>query len=609
MHNVSSIHAARRLRVFIFCAVMVIAAVTSACQPATAPAGDAPPNVVLIITDDQGYGDLAVHGNPVIKTPNLDSLHARSIRLTNFHVSPTCAPTRSALMTGRYTDSTGTWHTIMGRSLMNSEEVTLADTFQANGYRTGMFGKWHLGDNYPYRPHDRGFEEAFYHGGGGVWQTPDYFTNDYFDDTYYRNGVPEKTEGFCTDVWFDNAIDFIGRAKAEEKPFFAYITTNAPHGPMWAPENYEQMYEGVEGLKEPGFYGMITNIDDNIKKLVDYLGQNDLEENTIFIYMTDNGTSSGENVWNAGMRGKKGSPYEGGHRVPFFVYWPAGELVGPKDIDTLTAHIDVVPTLMELAGLKKPQGPEVYGKSLKPLLYGEQVEWPDRVFATDSQRLADLVKWKSTAVMSQQWRLVSPTIDGDTSKLELYDIQQDPGQENNVAATNPEVVAKLTAEYDAWWKLASARADEFSRIVIGNDADNPARLTCHDWVSDGAQKSWNQRGIRNAPAVNGPWMLEVEQAGKYRVELRRWPKEVDLPINAPYEDKEFNRETAKGVAINAVKARLKVGGFDESAAVNASDKGVSFEVELEAGPVTLETWLIGKDGTERGAYFVYVERL
>ena len=376
---------------------------TASCQTETAI--KARPNVVLVITDDQGYGDIAAHGNPVIKTPNLDKLHDRSVRLTNFHVSPTCAPTRAALMTGRYTDVTGTWHTIMGRSIMNREEVTLAEAFQKSGYRTGMFGKWHLGDNYPYRPHDRGFDTAFYHGGGGVWQTPDYFTNDYFDDTYFRNGQPEKAEGFCTDVWFKNAMEFIAEAKAEAKPFICYLSTNAPHGPMWAPEEYEKMYEGVEGLREAGFYGMITNIDDNVARLTAFLQQNGLEENTIFIFMTDNGTAAGANVWNAGMKGAKGSPYDGGHRVPFFVYWPAGGLVGPKEIDTLTAHIDVLPTLVELCELEKPAGPEVHGKSLKPLLYGKADEWPDRAFATDSQK----------SVMTQQWRMVNQSADGDVT--------------------------------------------------------------------------------------------------------------------------------------------------------------------------------------------------
>lgn len=592
---------------FILC--IIAATILISCQPGGVTESKAQPNVLLIITDDQGYGDIAAHGNPVIKTPNLDKLHDRSIRLTNFHVSPTCAPTRSALMTGRYANSTGVWHTIMGRSIMNQEELTLAEIFQANGYKTGMFGKWHLGDNYPYRPHDRGFEEAFYHGGGGVWQTPDYFTNDYFDDTYFRNGAPEKVEGFCTDVWFDNAIDFIGRAKAENKPFFAYVTTNAPHSPMWAPDAYEQMYQNVDGLREPGFYGMITNIDDNVGKIVDFLQQNALEESTILIFMTDNGTAAGENVWNAGRRGKKGSAYEGGHRVPFFIRWPGGGLTEPKEIDTLTAHIDVLPTLVELCELEKQPGPQVHGTSLKPLLYNEAADWPDRIFATDSQRLADLVKWKNTAVMSQRWRLVNPTASGDPERLELYDIQQDPGQQSNIAADHPDVVKELSAAYEKWWEAASVRAGQFSRIVIGSEAENPARLTCHDWLSDGAMETWNQRGIRQAPAANGPWMVEVAAAGTYEIELRRWPRELDLPINAPFEDEEPNRETAKGVAIGAAKARLTIAGHDETAAVGAEDNGVRFEVELEAGPAQLQTWFIGKDGTERGAYFVYARRL
>ncbi len=603
MHRTDSLTSMR------ICLSALAAAFTILAGCQTAGEAPQPPNVLLIITDDQGYGDIGAHGNSVIKTPNLDRLHERAIRLTNFHVSPTCSPTRSALLTGRYTDATGAWHTIMGRSILNRQELTLAEVFRANGYRTGMFGKWHLGDNYPYRPHDRGFDEAFYHGGGGVWQTPDYFGNDYFDDTYWRNGRPEKVRGFCTDVWFDNAMKFIAAARQQGRPFFCYLATNAPHGPMWAPEKYEQMYEGVARLRDPGFYGMITNIDDNIARMTDFLRQNGLEQNTIFIFMTDNGTAAGQNVFNAGMRGAKGSPYEGGHRVPFFIYWPKGGLTGPKDIDTLTAHIDVLPTLVDLCGLKKPPGPELHGRSLKPLLYGDKAAWPDRVFATDSQRMANLVKWKHTAVMSQRWRLVSPTADGDVTKLELYDIQNDPGQQRNVATEQPDVVERLKAEYEKWWRIASERAGQYSRIVLGNDAENPVRLTCHDWFSEGSQQCWNQRGIRMAPAVNGSWMVEIERAGTYRFELRRWPKEVDLPINASYEDKEANNEKAKGRAIHAVRARLRIAGVDRTTAVQAGDKAAVFEVELQPGPAQLETWFYDSDGSERGAYYVYVERL
>ena len=176
------------------------------------------PNVLFVITDDQGYGDLGCHGNTIINTPHLDKLHSQSISFTNFHVGPTCAPTRAGIMTGRYCNSTGVWHTVGGRSLLRESEITMADVFRENNYRTGMFGKWHLGDNYPFRPHDRGFEKALYHGGGGISQTPDYWKNDYFDDTFFHNGMPESFKGYCTDVWFDEALKFI--EDKSDSPFF-----------------------------------------------------------------------------------------------------------------------------------------------------------------------------------------------------------------------------------------------------------------------------------------------------------------------------------------------------------------------------------------------------
>jgi len=570
--------------------------------------GTARPNVVLIITDDQGYGDLGCHGNPVVKTPNLDRLHAESIRLVNFHVSPTCAPTRSALMTGRYTNATGCWHTIMGRSLLPPDEVTLADCFRASGYRTAIFGKWHLGDNYPSRPQDHGFEEVLVHGGGGVWQTPDYFGNDYFDDTYFHNGKPEKQEGFCTDVWFSNAMKFMAAAGREGRPFFCYLTTNAPHGPMWAPERYAAMYRDVKGADLQGFLGMITNIDDNVGRLRRFLRQEGLEENTVLIFTTDNGTSSGDGIFNAGMRGKKGSAYEGGHRVPFFIHWPQGGLKGPRDIETLAAHIDVLPTLVELCELKQPPGPGIHGRSLRPLLYHRTAEWPERTIVVDSQRLEHLVRWRQTAVMTQRWRLVNPSPDGDPAKLELYDMRSDPGQKQNVAADHPEVMGNLRREYDGWWKTVSQRATEYARIRLGNRAENPARLTAHDWHGEGANAIWNQRMIRRAPAVNGFWAVHVEKAGRYRIELRRWPREMDLPVNAAFTDASYNREKTAGTAIGAVKARMQIGSVDETVEVKPEDKGAVFTVDLKEGPAELRTWFYSADGSERGAYYVYVER-
>jgi arylsulfatase B len=571
------------------------------------------PNVILLMTDDQGYGDLACHGNPVIRTPNLDALHARSVRFTNFHVSPTCSPTRSALLTGRYTNATGAWHTIQGRSLLRRGEVTIADCFRNSGYRTGIFGKWHLGDNFPCRPQDRGFGETLVHGGGGIWQTPDHFGNDYADDIYLHNGRPKTYKGFCTDVWFENAMRFIDESVNAREQFFCYIATNAPHGPMWSPESYEAPYRGVKGLREPGFYGMITNIDDNFGRLAKFLRDRRLEDNTLLIYMTDNGTASGAQVFNAGMRGQKGSPYEGGHRVPFFVHWPEGGLTGGRDVKQLAAHIDVAPTLIDYCRLSRPQGPPMHGRSLRSLLTGQPDDaaaWPDRTIVTDSQRVEKLVKWRQAAVMSLRWRLVNPSPDGDPSKLELFDMHADPGQKTNVAAAHPDVVAKLKGEYDKWWTDVSKNSNEPVRIVLGSEHENPTRLTCHDWHGEGVEKVWNQRGIRQAPTANGYWTVEIDRPGRYRIGLRRWPPELDLPINAAYTDAVPNREPAPGRAISAAKARVKLGHVDQSAEVKDSDKAAVFEVNLTAGPGELHTWFYDAGGTELcGAYFVTVERL
>lgn len=564
------------------------------------------PNVILIMTDDQGYGDLACHGNPSIRTPHLDRLHAQSVRFTNYHVSPTCSPTRSALMTGRYANATGVWHTIMGRSLLRPGEKTLADAFRAGGYRTGIFGKWHLGDNHPCRPQDRGFDETLVHGGGGIWQTPDRFGNDYEDDVFLRNGKPERFRGYCTDVWFEEAVRFMDRSRASGAPFFCYIATNAPHSPMWAPRGYEQRYRGVAGLDEPGFYGMIENIDDNVGRLLGHLNKNNLDDNTILIFTTDNGTAAGARVFNAGMRGAKGSPYDGGHRVPLFVRWPARGLSGGRDIARLAAHIDVLPTLVDLCELPAPWAPPPHGRSLRPLLFEAEPAWEDRVIVTDSQREEMLVKWRQVAVMTDRWRLVNPSANGDPARCELYDAVADPGQRRNVAPENPDPVRRLQAEYDRWWQDVSRNSAEPVRISIGHPSENPVRLTAHDWHGSGAERVWNQRQIRDAPAANGHWTIQVMQPGKYRFELYRWPPELRLPIHAPYSDAAPNRETHPGRAIDCVEARISVGGRVAKRAVKPGDVAADFEMTLAPGPAELRTWLIGRDGTERGAYFVQV---
>lgn len=571
----------------------------------------APPNVVIVITDDQGYGDLSCHGNPVLKTPNIDALHAESVRLTDYHVSPTCSPTRSAFVTGHWTNRTGVWHTIMGRSMLRENEVTMGAMFKAAGYATGMFGKWHLGDNYPFRPEDRGFTEVMRHGGGGVGQTPDYWDNAYFDGSYYHNSKPEPVGGFCTDVFFDYAKRFIREQKAAGKPFLAYIATNAPHGPMHSPKKYSEPYQQqVKGVGLANFFGMIANIDDNVGQLRAFLKEEGLEKNTIFIFTTDNGTSSGANVFNAGMRGRKGSEYDGGHRVPFFIYWPEGNLGDGRDVNAISAHVDVLPTLLDLCNVPSLAKVPFDGVSLKPLLDPElaaRVRWRDRMLITDSQRVKDPIKWRKSAVMSSQWRLVNGK--------QLYDIKQDPGQQKNVADEHPEVVKRMSDFYEAWWQELLPTFKQDAAIYLGHAAENPARLTCHDWITTGSTP-WNQSHVRRAVTGarnTGFWNVHVAAAGDYEIRLRRWPEETGKPIGAalpPGDDVPGVKayRTARGVAIKPNKATLSVGGVAKSQRVDPAAEEAIFQVQLKEGRTRLTALFDTDDGKTYGAYYVYVRR-
>ena len=549
------------------------------------------PNVVLVITDDQGYGDIGAHGNQWIRTPNLDRLHGESVRFTGFHVDPTCTPTRGALMTGRYSTRTGCWHTILGRSLIFHDEVLMPELFREAGYRTGMFGKWHLGDNYPMRPMDRGFEEVVRHGGGGVGQTPDWWGNDYFDDTYWHNGTPKPFEGYCTEVFFNEAIRFVDAHKT--KPFFLYLPTNVPHGPFNVPEGYADRYREM-GIPNGSarFLGMIEHFDEQLGRLMAHLDETGLARNTIFIFMTDNGTAAGfnpsarEGAWsgfNAGMQGKKGSQYDGGHRVPFFVRWPEGGIGGGLDVDRLTAHFDVLPTLIELCGLRRPEGVEMDGRSLVPLMKESSGEWPDRSLFVHVQREEIPPKWVRSAVMTQQWRLV----DGK----ELYDIVEDPGQVRDLSGDHPAVVARLRSDYESWWATLEPSLSRYGHIVIGNDAQNPAEITCHDWHSEEAVP-WAQGHIRRADMwVNGYWMIDVAEAGEYQFILRRQP--------------EIARHS-----IEATLARIRVGDVEKSVNVSIDDTEAVLLLDLPKGPTKMQTWLTHEgEGKTRGAYFVEVRKM
>ena len=567
--------------------LMLIAALAcAAAQPALADEAKKP-NVIIVITDDQGYGDVAFTGNPAIKTPAIDKLRSQGTLLNNFHVDPTCAPTRSALMTGRYSNRVGVWHTVQGRSMLRRRETTMADILSANGYATGLFGKWHLGDCYPYRPEDRGFGHSVYHKAGGVGQAPDYWGNDYFDDTYVVNGKHQRFEGFCTDVWFNEGMKFIKANK--DKPFFAYISTNAPHSPYFCPEEYTKPYEGNPKVSITEFYGMITNIDDNMARLMKLLEQEGLADNTILVFMTDNGTAGGlknGRGYDGGMRGMKNSEYDGGHRVQFIIRWQSGEIEAGKSVEHLTAHIDIVPTLITLCGLKAPDI-QFDGSDISKLLFGDGKDWPDRALVVESQRVVDPIKWRKSAVMTNQWRLVN----GE----ELFDMKADPKQTKDVAAQHPEVVKRLRGEYDKFWSDVSKEHDLTSYMVIGSDRSPIVSLSSHDWLID-KLPPWNQPHIRSgAVAESSYWAIEIERDGEYEISLRRWPVEADKGIN----------DGTYGKAFNYKKARLRIGDIDKTMDIPDGAKEVTFKVSLKKGIAQLAPDFIGPDLTAT-PYYVYV---
>ena len=458
---------------------------------AAEPAFGTRPNVILVITDDQGYGDLACHGNPVVKTPHLDKLYARSTRFTDFHVSPTCAPTRAALLTGRHEFCGGVTHTIHERERLRLDATVYPQVLKQAGYATGIFGKWHLGDEDAYQPDRRGFDEAFIHGAGGIGQSypgscGDAPGNTYFSPAVKHNGRFVKTDGYCTDVFFDQAMRWIGERAAAKQPFYAHIATNAPHAPLHCPEKYAAMYNGRVTHAQARFFGMVTNIDDNVGRLVAKVAELGIERDTLLIFMTDNGGTVGCDVYNAGMRGQKVTPYAGGTRVPLFVSWP-GTLREGSDVAALTAHIDLFPTLAAIAGAAVPAEwrPKLEGRSLTPLLKDATAPWADRVLFThvgrwERGRAADS-KYRNAAVRNARFRMVSAPAGGKgkpaavpvPAAWALYDVRADPGEQADVSARHPDIVRDLTAAYDAWW--ASVQEDLVNENAPPADA-NPFKL-------------------------------------------------------------------------------------------------------------------------------------
>ncbi len=527
------------------------------CAP-TAREGSRPPNLILILTDDQGYGDVGVHGNAEIRTPNLDRFAREGVELSRFYVEPVCAPTRAALLTGRYHYRTGVIHTSRGGAKMHGDETTIAEVLRDAGYRTGIFGKWHLGDNYPMRPIDQGFEEALWHKGGGITQTPDQ-PNSYFDPWLWDGDEKVRKSGYCTDIFFDAALGFIEANSSE--PFFVYLPTNTPHTPLQVAEDLWKPYADA-GLDEDTarVYGMVENIDDNLGRLLAGLEELGLRENTVIAFISDNGPQ--QIRYTAGLRGRKGRNYDGGIRALSF--WQGPGFTTGK-IDRVAAHIDVAPTFAELSGARRPGAWRVDGRSLVRLLTGSGDDGPGRTHFSQVHRGLSPKPFQNAAVVTERWKLVAgPDTFGDEEwtlsddpPLELYDLLGDPGEQNDLAAENGDVVDELRARYEAWFADVKASRD-FTPGVIHLGAEGAGeQVLC---------RYQDSTFVDGAPTT---WSVVVERAGRYKLSVRR-PETFD---GGQVE-----------VEVNGELLSVDMLGY------------ATGEVSLPAGPATLGVWFRPEGG-------------
>jgi arylsulfatase A-like enzyme len=512
-----------------------IAAILLGCSLASALA-DERPNVIVIMSDDQGVGDYGFHGNKLIKTPELDAMYDRSGYLSKFYVSPVCAPTRACLMTGRYNYRTRCIDTYIGRAMMDTEEVTLAEFLQDAGYRTGIYGKWHMGDNYPLRAMDQGFQDSLVHRGGGIGQPSDPIGAEgkYTDPTLIANGVETPTKGYCTDIYFDAAMKFIDQSVKADKHFFTYIATNAPHGPFHdVPKELYEQYRQVdfspifinklgpqrfemENDKLARIAAMITNIDQNVGRLFQKLQALGILENTIVVYLNDNGPNTMRYVGN--MRGMKSNVDDGGIRSPLLFHWPAKVPAGNRS-DALCAHIDLLPTILDACGVEVPSAHKLDGRSFLPLLTGSNSAWPQRQVVIQSHRGNQPQRFHHFAIHEDPWKLVHPSGFGKEQfkgkpKLQLYNLNTDPRQQKNVVDEFPKIANRLRQAYEAWFTdVSSTRPDNFAppRIIIGTEHETRTVLTRQDWRHFQGQP-W-------AGNSNGVWLLEAPEAADYELEL------------------------------------------------------------------------------------------
>lgn len=573
-------------------AAALLALLSAAAAPAQRPQSKRPPNVVLVMSDDQGLGDFGCGGNPVLETPRLDSFSEECPQFDRFYVSPVCSPTRASLMTGRYNYRTRVVDTYRGGSMMEPEEVTVAELLQRAGYRTGIFGKWHLGDCYPMRPMDQGFDEALVHRGGGIAQPSEPYENDgrYTDPLLIHNGEVVATEGYCTDVYFDAALRHIDEAIGDDRPFFTYIATNAPHGPFGdVPKALLEKYRGKDlGSVASGapraldrvarIYAMVENIDRNFGRLLDHLDARGVADDTVVIFLCDNGPIAGRYV--QGLRGAKSSVHEGGVRSPLWIRWP-GALDPALRIDRIAAHIDLLPTICELVGVDLPRDRAVDGRSLAPLLMGHRTAWPDRHVVLQAHRGRVPQPGHHFALIEQRYKLLRHSGFGSDqlppdAPLQLFDLLEDPFEQRDLAAAEPQIVRRMQQAYREWFDdVSTTRPDNFAtpRIHVGAPQEPVTTLTRQDWIVDQG-RGWGQ---------SGRWLLRLDRPREVDVTLLfRQQRVVEITTihagGAPFVERmviEDSRVTYEGVPFGAGDVDLQI------SCTNGTDTWSPYQVVLK----------------------------
>lgn len=561
------------------------------------------PNVLIVMTDDQGLGDFSFSGNPVLKTPNFDAFARQAVRLSDFHVCPMCSPTRGQLLTGLAALRNGATSVTAGRTFLRPSIPTMANVFADAGYKTGIFGKWHLGDSYPHRPIDKGFHESVYHLGWGQLHSTPEFDWPLIDGRYFHNGVEKRYTGHCTDFWFDSAMAWMKDCRRRNEPFLCYLPTNAPHAPHIELDEYVKPYQG---RGPAGFFGMIAHVDKRFGDLQRFLTDEQLRDDTIVIFMTDNGGTAGVSTFNAGLRAGKTTYYDGGHRVPCWIRWPNGKLGEPRNIETATQNTDLLPTLCDLCGVAQPKrdaADDPYrGSSLAALLRGTQQELPDRQFVV---QYGQVPKNFDACIVWGKWRLVQGA--------ELYDIRADRAQTKDLAAKHPNVVKTMRDYYERWWSGLAPMLNDFVPISIGAKQQPVVELTSGDWEGIYADNSGYVREAVGGP-TGGHWHILVEEPGNYEFTLRRWPEQTKSPLGNKYEPSAkspSNKANLRVVGFPLIaRAKLEIAGIRAESPANPKETAATIQaMGLPLGKTTLKAWFTDADGKDLcGAFFVTVVR-